>query len=80
MRGANFWVIVFFALINNGCSLLGHGEGSVGGVARSMEFKTEVAEAVEMQRSQKLNTGNPPPATQRDDFADLSDGSGVEEG
>lgn len=61
MKGANFWVIVFFALINNGCSLLGHGEGSVGGVARSMEFKTEVSEAVEMQRSQKLNTGNPPP-------------------
>ncbi|KGF62981.1 MULTISPECIES: hypothetical protein [Pseudomonas] len=61
MKGANFWVIVFFAVINNGCSLLGHGEGSVGGVARSMEFKTEVAEAVEMQRSQKLNAGNPPP-------------------
>jgi hypothetical protein len=61
VKGANFWVIVFFAVINNGCSLLGHGEGSVGGVARSMEFKTEVAEAVEMQRSQKLNTGNPPP-------------------
>lgn len=61
MRGVKFWVIVFFALINNGCSLLGYGEGSVGGVARSMEFKTEVAEAVEMQRSQKLNAGNPPP-------------------
>ncbi len=61
MKGAKFWVIVFFAVINNGCSLLGHGEGSVGGVARSMEFRTEVAEAVEMQRSQKLNTGNPPP-------------------
>ena len=61
MKGAKFWVIVFFAVINNGCSLLGHGEGSVGGVARSMEFKTEVAEAVEMQRSQKLNAGNPPP-------------------
>lgn len=61
MKGANFWVIVFFAVINNGCSLLGHGEGSVGGVARSMEFRTKVAEAVEMQRSQKLNAGNPPP-------------------
>jgi len=61
VKGAKFWVIVFFAVINNGCSLLGHGEGSVGGVARSMEFRTEVAEAVEMQRSQKLNTGNPPP-------------------
>ena len=63
MRGVKFWVIVFFALINNGCSLLGHGEGSVGGVARSMEFKTEVAEAIEMQRGQKLNAGNPPPKT-----------------
>lgn len=61
MRGANFWVIVFFAVINNGCSLLGYGEGSVGGVARSMEFKTEVAEAIEIQRAQKLNAGNPPP-------------------
>jgi len=61
VRGANFWVIVFFAVINNGCSLLGHGEGSVGGVARSMEFKSEVAEAVEQQRAQKLNTGHPPP-------------------
>lgn len=61
MRGVNFWVIVFFALINNGCSLLGHGEGSVGGVARSMEFKAEVAEDIELLRAQKLNTGNPPP-------------------
>jgi hypothetical protein len=61
VKGSNFWVIVFFALINNGCSLLGQGEGSVGGVARSMEFKTEVAEAIEMQRAQKLNAGNPPP-------------------
>jgi hypothetical protein len=57
----NFWVIVFFALINNGCTLLGHGEGSVGGVARSIEFRTEMADAVEMVRAQKLNTGNPPP-------------------
>lgn len=61
MRGANFWVIVFFAVINNGCSLLGFGEGSVGGVARSMEFKAEVAEDIEMLRAQKLNAGNPPP-------------------
>ncbi|MDH0746725.1 hypothetical protein N5D61_10245 [Pseudomonas sp. GD03842] len=61
MRGANFWVIVFFALINNGCSLLGHGEGSVGGVARSMEFKTEVAQDIEMLRAQRLTAGHPPP-------------------
>ena len=54
-------MIVFFALINNGCSLLGHGQGSVGGVARSMEFKTEVAQAIALQRAQKLNAGNPPP-------------------
>jgi len=61
VRGVNFWVIVFFALINNGCSLLGFGEGSVGGVARSMEFKTEVAQDIELLRAQKLNAGNPPP-------------------
>jgi len=61
VRGASFWVIVFFAVINNGCSLLGFGEGSVGGVARSMEFKAEVAEDIEMLRAQKLNAGNPPP-------------------
>ncbi|MFK3795309.1 MULTISPECIES: hypothetical protein [unclassified Pseudomonas] len=61
MKGINFWVIVFFALINNGCSLLGHGEGSVGGVARSMEFKTEVAQDIEMLRAQRLTAGNPPP-------------------
>lgn len=61
MKGMKFWVIVFFAVINNGCTLLGHGEGSVGGVARSIEFRTEMAEAVEMLRAQKLNTGNPPP-------------------
>jgi hypothetical protein len=60
VKGGRFWVIVFFAVINNGCSLLGHGEGSVGGVARSMEFKTEVAEAIDIQRAQTLNTGNPP--------------------
>jgi hypothetical protein len=61
VRGANFWVIVFFALINNGCTLLGHGEGSVGGVARSMEFRAEMADAVEILRAQKINSGNPPP-------------------
>ncbi|MFJ3484317.1 hypothetical protein ACIPL1_13190 [Pseudomonas sp. NPDC090202] len=61
MKGIRLWVIIFFAVINNGCSLLGYGQGSVGGVARSIEFKTEMAEAVEMLRAQKLNTGNPPP-------------------
>lgn len=61
MRGANFWVIVFFAVINNGCSLLGRGEGSVGGVARSIEFKSEVAQDIEMLRAERLTAGNPPP-------------------
>jgi hypothetical protein len=61
VRGMKFWVIVFFAVINNGCTLLGQGEGSVGGVARSLEFRSEMAEAVEMVRAQSVNAGNPPP-------------------
>jgi hypothetical protein len=60
MKGLNFWVLVFFALINNGCSLLGFGQGSVGGVARSIEFRYEVAQDIATQKAQKLIAGNPP--------------------
>ncbi|WJD68204.1 MULTISPECIES: hypothetical protein [Pseudomonas] len=61
MNCGPFWVIVFFVLINNGCSLLGFGEGSVGGVARSIESRTEITIATTLQRAQKTNAGGLPP-------------------
>ncbi|WP_338524588.1 hypothetical protein NUH87_02600 [Pseudomonas batumici] len=56
-----FWVIVFFVFINNGCSLLGFGDRSVGGVARSIESRTEITIASALQRAQKVKAGGLPP-------------------
>lgn len=65
MTCGKFWVIAFFVLINNGCSLLGHGDSSVGGVARSIESRTEIASATALLRAQKANASDSPPDLQR---------------
>ncbi|MGE7991401.1 hypothetical protein ACQKPE_10195 [Pseudomonas sp. NPDC089554] len=64
MTCAKFWVIAFFVLINNGCSLMGHGDSSVGGVARSIESRSEIASATALLRAQKVNAGDSPPDLQ----------------
>ncbi|HGY9626010.1 hypothetical protein ODI84_07835 [Pseudomonas putida] len=61
MSAGSFWVIAFFVFINNGCSLLGCGDRSVGAVARGIESRTEIANAITLQRAQKANAGGQPP-------------------
>lgn len=61
MSTGSFWVIAFFVFINNGCSLLGSGDRSVGAVARGIESRTEIANAITLQRAQKANAGGRPP-------------------
>ncbi|MEX5350345.1 hypothetical protein WCE02_03110 [Pseudomonas juntendi] len=61
MSAGSFWVIAFFVFINNGCSLLGCGDRSVGAVARGIESRTEIANAITLQRAQKANAGGRPP-------------------
>ncbi|WP_297837833.1 hypothetical protein [Pseudomonas sp.] len=60
MKGTQLWVIAFFAVITNGFSLIGLGQASSGGLARSIEAKHEITHAIEMAASQKLMAGNPP--------------------
>jgi hypothetical protein len=61
MKCGPFWLLAFFVLINNGCSLLGFGDRSVGGVARSIEARTEIAVATTLQRAHKTQAGGLPP-------------------
>lgn len=65
MTRARFWVIAFFVLINNGCSLLGFADRSVGGVARSIESRSEIASASALRWAQKATAGDSPPDVKR---------------
>lgn len=60
MKGTQLWVIAFFTVITNGFSLIGLGQASSGGLARSIEAKHEIAHSIEMARAHKLMAGNPP--------------------
>jgi hypothetical protein len=44
----------------NGSSLLGIGQNSVGGVARNIECRYEIAQAIELSRAQKVLAGTRP--------------------
>jgi hypothetical protein len=44
----------------NGSTLLGLGQNSVGGVARNIECRHEIAQAIELSRAQKVAAGNRP--------------------
>ncbi|MDF0732199.1 hypothetical protein P0Y43_15895 [Pseudomonas entomophila] len=65
MTCGKFWVMAFFVLINNGCSLLGFGDRSVGGVARSIESRSEIASAAALRWAQKANASDSPPDVKR---------------
>lgn len=60
MKGSQLWVIAFFTVITNGFSLVGLGEASSGGLARSIECKHSIAHGIEMARAHTLIAGNPP--------------------
>ena len=60
MSGSKLWVTAGLALAINGGSLLGMGLGSVGGVARSIECRHEIAHAIENARAVKWAVDTPP--------------------
>ncbi|MDR6915681.1 hypothetical protein J2X66_002549 [Pseudomonas sp. 3296] len=66
MKGRKLWVIAFLAIITNGASLLGIGQGSAGSVARSIEANHNLARNIETQKALGLLAGNPPIKRQLD--------------
>ncbi|MCP1418767.1 hypothetical protein J3D47_003010 [Pseudomonas laurylsulfativorans] len=60
MKGCKLLIIAFLALITNGFSLLGVGQGSIGGVARAMEANHNIARNIETAKAMGLLAGNPP--------------------
>lgn len=60
MKGTQLWIVAFFAVITNGFSLIGLGQASSGGLARSIEAKHEIAYKIEMARTQMTMASNPP--------------------
>lgn len=60
MSGGKLWVTAGLAVLINGGTLLGVGQGSVGGVARSIECRHEIAHAIERSRAQNMVAGNRP--------------------
>ena len=60
MKGCKLLIIAFLALITNGFSLLGVGQGSIGGVARAMEANHNIARNIETAKAMGLLVGNPP--------------------
>jgi hypothetical protein len=54
------WVTAGLAVMINGSTLLGLGQNSVGGVARNIECRHEIAQAIELSRAQKVVAGNRP--------------------
>ncbi|MGE8150397.1 hypothetical protein ACQKP5_04000 [Pseudomonas vancouverensis] len=64
MKGRRFWVIAFLALMTNGTSLLGMGQGSAGSVARTIEANHNIARNIENAKAKEMMAGNPPIRTE----------------
>ncbi|MGH8384870.1 MAG: hypothetical protein ACRESJ_05145 [Pseudomonas sp.] len=60
MNRCKLLVIAFLAFITNGFSLLGIGQGSIGGVARAMEANHNIARNIETAKAMGMLAGNPP--------------------
>jgi hypothetical protein len=60
MNRCKFLIIAFLALITNGFSLLGIGQGSIGGVARAMEANHNISRNIETAKAMGMLAGNPP--------------------
>lgn len=60
MNGAGIWVTAGLAMMINGSSLLGIGQNSAGGVARSIECRHGIAHAIERARSERAAVISPP--------------------
>lgn len=60
MNRCKLLVIAFLAFINNGFSLLGNGQGSIGGVARAIEANHNITHNIQTAKAMGLLAGNPP--------------------
>ncbi|WP_137805560.1 hypothetical protein [Pseudomonas sp. G(2018)] len=60
MNRCKLLVIAFLAVITNGFSLLGIGQGSIGGVARAIEANHNIARNIETAKAMGMLAGNPP--------------------
>lgn len=60
MNRCKLLIIAFLAFITNGFSLLGIGQGSIGGVARAMEANQNIARNIETAKAMGMLAGNPP--------------------
>ncbi|MGY3171749.1 hypothetical protein ACVWYU_001123 [Pseudomonas sp. TE12234] len=60
MNRCKFLVIAILAFITNGFSLLGIGQGSIGGVARAIEANHNIARNIETAKAMGMLAGNPP--------------------
>jgi len=60
MNRCKLLVIAFLAFITNGFSLLGIGQGSIGGVARAIEANHNIARNIEIAKAMGMLAGNPP--------------------
>ncbi|MGY2341494.1 hypothetical protein ACW9HW_19930 [Pseudomonas sp. SDO5532_S415] len=60
MNRCKLLVIAFLAFITNGFSLLGIGQGSVGGVARAIEANHNITRNIETAKAMGMLAGNPP--------------------
>lgn len=60
MKRCKFLLIAFLAFITNGFSLLGIGQGSIGGVARAIEANHNIAHNIEIAKAMGMLAGNPP--------------------
>ncbi|MFJ2285250.1 hypothetical protein ACIOUF_02585 [Pseudomonas iridis] len=60
MKGYRLWVIASLALMTNGASLLGIGQGSVGALARAIEANHNIAHDIGRANTLGLLAGNPP--------------------
>jgi hypothetical protein len=60
MNRCKLLIIAFLAFITNGFSLLGIGQGSIGGVARAIEANHNIARNIETANAMGMLAGNPP--------------------
>ncbi|CAN7503723.1 hypothetical protein QLG10_16480 [Pseudomonas sp. V98_8] len=60
MNRCKLLLIAFLAFITNGFSLLGIGNGSIGGVARAIEANHNIARNIEIAKAMGMLAGNPP--------------------
>ncbi|MCY1392599.1 hypothetical protein D9M71_74760 [compost metagenome] len=60
MNGSRLWIIGMLAVLTNGSSLLGIGQGSAGSLAKTIECNHTIARNIENAKALGLLVGAPP--------------------